>query len=381
MNFKIRNSEFKQLVKQILTAKSSQVHIGYGIDQFLDYNASKKNVIYFAWDHWGHPFEIEPSTINVREKVIEKAQKSPDQNFWIFHSWLNFESYLGTDLPPNLKTVKFIDEIWTWGDGSLYSTVQPQTEKNFNSNKHWISLGGNRRPVRYIVAMYLLGTNATDTGSLNLDPTLVLEHESWDSYLSYWNYNQRPEIFSIQHEFDILQKGFDKIKQGIGYETKSYRDVKTDAPTSYKFFHKNFDQGVRYRYQDSFVEIVNETMFMEPVGIVTEKFLNNVYGFNLPIILNVPNTVEHLRNQGFDLFDDVIDHSYDTVQEPLPRLVQAINKNMKLLTDEKLAKTAWRHCKHRMQKNIQVAQQEEAKVDSRVRSLLFDLNRELLLHE
>jgi hypothetical protein len=369
------------LATPLITDKSYSVHVGCGIQDFLDCNISKKNVIYFAKDHWGSVFEIMPEIDDPREKIIEKVQKNPDQKFCIFHPWLNFESYLGADLPANLKTIKYTDEVWDNPCSSLYYTVNPQHNKNFDSVKHWISLGANRRPVRYISAMYLLGTDATKTGLLKIDPTLVLEHESWNSYLSYWNYNHRAEIFTIQDEFAVLETGFNKIKKGIDFEPRYYIIPGTNELTVPRDNHKNFDQSLRHMYQDSFVEIVNETMFMEPVGMITEKFLNSVYGFNLPIVLSVPNSVSYLRAQGFDLFDDVIDHSYDTVQEPLPRLIHALSKNMPLLQNTELAKTAWCRCQDRMQKNVEIAQQLELDATNRAHLLLENLGQNLGLSD
>ena len=363
---------FKKYSDKLLTAPSCKVYSG-GISQFLEIISTAKNIIFFAWDHHGDVFDIIPPNqqkilVNdIRKKVLD----NPNQNFWIFHSWLNYDSYFGQPLS-NLKLIKYVGEIWLQGNRTRYSTVNPQFEKNFDSTRHWISLGANRRVARYIAAMYLLGMSVTSKGLLKIDPTEILEHESWESYLSYWKFNHRNEIFNIESSFPILENGFDKIKRGVEYEARIYSPATVPAVN-----HKNFDEFLRILYQDSFVEIVNETMFMEPSGIVTEKFLNTVYGCNLPIILNVPNTVSHLRSLGFDMFDDVIDHSYDTVIDPLPRLVQALSSNIALLQDGELAKNTWRKCQHRMKNNVELARQLELGMPDRITNLLISLNNEL----
>jgi hypothetical protein len=364
----------KKYSNRLLTAPLCEV-FGGNILKFLEITstATAKNIIFFAGDHHGDVFDIIPpirrfSVVNdIRKKVLD----NPNQNFWIFHSWLNYDSYFGQSLP-NLKLIKYADEVWIQGDRTQYSTVDPQFEKNFNSTRHWISLGANRRVARYIAAMYLLGTSATSKGLLKIDPTEILEHESWESYLSYWKFNECNEIFNIESSFPTLKNGFDKIKCDVEYETRIYSPA--TVPT---VSHKNFDEFLRILYQDSFIEIVNETMFMETSGVVTEKFINSVYGYNLPIILNVSNTVSYLRSLGFDMFDDVIDHRYDTVVDPLARLVQALSSNIALLQDGDLAKNAWRKCQDRMKNNVELAKQLELDMPDRVTSLLISLNDEL----
>lgn len=357
---------------KLLTAPDCSIDYNYGLSPFLNIVSTKKNVIFFAWDHCdGFEFSMLPpeqQSPSIIEDIKKKVLKNPDQIFWIFHSWLNFEKYFDQELP-NLKLIKYTDEVWLGGCRNLYSTVDPQFDKNFNSTRHWISLGTNRRIARYIAALYLLGTSVTTCGLLKIDPTELCKHDTWESYLSYWKFNSRYEIFDIESSFSILKDGFHKIKQGLEYEARIYHHSDTPAMN-----HKNFDNFLRILYRDSFVEIVNETLFMETSGIITEKFINSVYGFNFPIMLGVPNTVTHLRNLGFDMFDDVIDHSYDTIVSPLPRLVQALGSNITLLQDSELAKNAWRTCQHRMKNNVELAKQLELAMPDRVANVLTELN-------
>jgi hypothetical protein len=360
----------KLYADRLLTAQCCDVYYGYSPD-FLKINSIKKNIVFFAWDHHGDTFQVlapDHQPPSVIEGIKRKVSENQDQTFWIFHSWLNFDCKL-----PNLKIVKYTDEVWLHGTRNLYSTVEPQFDKNFNSTKHWILLGANRRVARYIAAMYLLGTDVSANGLLKFDPTEMLEHESWESYLSYWKFNKCNKLFSIDSSFPILKNGFDKIKRGVEYEAKIY------SPAAAPWVnHKNFDESLRILYRDSVVEIVNETMFMEPIGIITEKFLNSVYGYNLPIILSVPNTVDHLRSMGFDMFDDVIDHSYDTIIEPLPRMVQALSSNIVLLQDGELAKNSWQKCQHRMKNNVELAKELELGMPDLVTNLLISLNEQLV---
>jgi hypothetical protein len=62
--------------------------------------------------------------------------------------------------------------------------------------------------------------------------------------------------------------------------------------------------------------------------------------------------VAYLRNQGFDMYDDVIDHGYDSIQDPVQRMFSAIESNKRLLTDRQYAQSQWRSMLPRMDRNL-----------------------------
>jgi hypothetical protein len=98
---------------------------------------------------------------------------------------------------------------------------------------------------------------------------------------------------------------------------------------------------------------VSETVYIEPDITVTEKFLNSVLGCNFPILISAKGTVAHLREIGFDMFDDVVDHSYDMVDNPIDRMYRAINGNIELLNGATL--DLWNDNKMRFAGNVEVA--------------------------
>jgi hypothetical protein len=44
---------------------------------------------------------------------------------------------------------------------------------------------------------------------------------------------------------------------------------------------------------------------------------------------------------GLDVFDDIVDHSYDDIDDPILRLNSAIELNFRLLIDNTLVKKLW----------------------------------------
>jgi hypothetical protein len=57
---------------------------------------------------------------------------------------------------------------------------------------------------------------------------------------------------------------------------------------------------------------------------ITEKSLKPFAYRQVPVWFAVPGTVQAVRDLGFDVYDDIIDHSYDTEQDPFLRMEKVI---------------------------------------------------------
>ncbi len=58
-----------------------------------------------------------------------------------------------------------------------------------------------------------------------------------------------------------------------------------------------------------YVDVVTETSF--DTQFITEKSLKPFYLLQFPIIFGYSGIIQYFRDKGFDMFDDIIDHSYD----------------------------------------------------------------------
>jgi hypothetical protein len=173
----------------------------------------------------------------------------------------------------------------------------------------------------------------------------------------------------------IDQQNFDNLLDCIPWEFAEYHDRdreimlngyqhfynnKTLATDDYEIYKHtndnftNFNQNLRSKYQHSFVEIVTESTFSSPSFLLTEKTANSIYGCNFPIILSGVGAVAHLRELGLDMFDDIVDHSYDLIANPFDRIIAAVDGNQQLLLDSEHAKTLWRNNQARFQQNVNV---------------------------
>lgn len=79
-------------------------------------------------------------------------------------------------------------------------------------------------------------------------------------------------------------------------------------------------------YSSCAFNIVTETLYNEYPGLYSEKTLLAFLAHQIPIIISTPRLVEKLRLQGFDMFDDIVDHSYDIMPNDC-RVEQALALN------------------------------------------------------
>ena len=244
------------------------------------------------------------------------------------------------NLPKNISFIHIGGDMLFQMD--QYPTIRPQREKNENMSQFWISLSLGPRVHRILTACCLLGqdlgfdrNHVPETGLLKIAPVGLQDYSYWTEYYS------EPHNLTLPQE-KILQKGFEYLRQGKNGGQPGYNDyVSLCSDKTGPDNATNFKKHLSKIYFNSLVELVNETSFFNQASFITEKYLNSVYGYNLPIIFSTAGTVNYLRQQGFDMFDNVIDHSYDSIQDPLQRIFCAIESNKKLLTDKKYAQQAW----------------------------------------
>ena len=127
--------------------------------------------------------------------------------------------------------------------------------------------------------------------------------------------------------------------------------TKTSAPvTDYKFgpertldkgiLNGNFKNAETYKhllkttvFEPSCISIISEPIFFEKEALVTEKTIMALYGGTFPIWFGGWKCADSMRYLGFDVFDDIIDHSYEDLSNPIERCYYAIERNLHLLTN------------------------------------------------
>jgi hypothetical protein len=277
--------------------------------------------------------------------LVEMACRNPDKNFVVFTSLENLTVEFNLlSAPKNLQIIEWGGDITN--QSALYPAVAPVLDKNFSSSKLFISLNRHPRTHRLVLLSYLIGANYHNNGHITyIGDTCFGWHPCIPERMNW--------IFEERHNSarESILSGYDSFYKNFKPSDDKYELI---YPTPNDNVY-NFTTKLTPLYQNSLVEFVGETSFLSPSFLITEKFLNSVYGCNFPILVSGLGSVAHLRNIGFDMFDDIIDHGYDLLPHPFDRIIAAVDDNKKLLVDNDYVKNLWRINRPRFEHNINVA--------------------------
>ena len=313
-------------------------------------NHNEKNIILGIkdlldlWKDYNHWHQSAHAGTQLLDQV---AQNNPDKNFVVCTSLENL--HLENIQAQNIQIVPWGGD-WT-NQHAQYQQIEPVLDKNFSSDRHWISLNRNTRDHRLVFLSYLFG--------------LELDQYGFISYLSIANIKEEfePDNFLDRIFWEFDESRHDRIRETMfrGY-TRFYNDASL-VRDDFEIYGEscindninNFERNLREKYRNSFLEIVTESSFTSPGFLLTEKTRHAFVACNFPIFLFGQYGVAHLRDIGFDVFDDIINHSYDTIANPFDRITSAIDSNQHLLTDGNLVKQLWLDNRDRFIHNFEVS--------------------------
>lgn len=316
---------------------------------FLDHIKFSKPVVVLGikdlLDGWKEFNYWQESQQPLTQKINDVVRQNPQITFVLFTSLENLNLEISE---PNLTVIPWGGDIVN--QKQRYQVLEPVLNKNFDSKTSYISLNRNSRDHRIITVSYLFGSELQDSGYITYlanklpaatpEPTEFLDRVCW--------------------EFDMARHSHARDKLITGYNLFLNSPLNnSDDFEIYQHYGKtqndnarNFDVQLRSKYQNSFVEIVSESSFCAPSFNITEKTANCFFGCNFPIMLGGAGIVQHLRDLGLDVFDDVIDHSYDKMSNPFDRIFAAIDNNKSILRDPSYAKQQWQHHQSRFESNV-----------------------------
>lgn len=260
------------------------------------------------------------------------------KTFILLTSLENLEVYIDS---PNCKIIPWGGDITN--QQTEYQNLEPILEKNFDSRLNYLCLNRNPRSHRAALVSLLYGMNLQSSGLISC--MFYKDITNIDNFLE-WDFDSKQ--ISIQKN---IVDGFNLLQN----EPFSITDDRNIYKTSLNDNVSNFKNKLSHYYKDTFVEIISETSFTEKPFLLTEKTLNSIYGMSFPILICSKGSVEFLRTIGFDMFDDIIDHSYDTIENPIDRLFIALEKNRRILSDNKYVKDLWIKNQSRLELNVKIA--------------------------
>ena len=291
--------------------------------------------------------ERSDTKITYIERIIQDVvDKHPFKKFIIFH-----ENIIDPIIGSIYNNIIWIHWSNITNERNTYIMLEPIIDKNYTSDKPVITLNNQMRCHRIALISYLYGLRLDN--KINITAMQLAE-----------------KCNASDNVMDLIPWDLDKCDQfkqtiGMGYNLACnvYTDNDMNYNSTYINNYENFKKLYKL-YTNSFVEIIPETSYTL-YGIVTEKFLNSVYACNFPILIASCGTVKYLRELGFDMFDDVVNHSYDNIESPCLRMETAIQQNIHLF--DKNVINEWHTVKDRFLNNVSFAKDKMYKVfESRI---------------
>ena len=263
----------------------------------------------------------------------------PDKHFIIFTSLENLDYYITN---PRVKIIPWGGDLTN--HKSEYEKLEPLDSKNFDSPYTYLSLNRGLRSHRAVLVSLLYALDINKSGLIS-----CMFKDNVSDVLDYlqWEFTGEQEAIKT-----MLCKGVALLKNT---EIKLPTDRETNGNYPNSANGNNFKNSLINYYRETFVEVITETSCTERCFNLTEKTLNSIYGKSFPILISSPGIVAFLRTMGMDVFDDIVDHSYDTIENPIDRIHQAVALNIELLTDNIKTKKLWKQNEHRFIKNIDFA--------------------------
>ena len=172
---------------------------------------------------------------------------------------------------------------------------------------------------------------------------------------------------------DIRRPSLARRTSNLDYKTIIYQTQIDIEPRYYTMGHEVvMERGLRYGeatnaqnyvnllkhnvFEPSCVSLITEPCFYERETLKTEKTLMAMYGGTLPIWVGGWAIPQSLRDLGFDVFDDIIDHSYERMEDPWDRAYYAVERNLDLLRDTDKVRDFIANNHARFQHNIDLIQ-------------------------
>jgi len=123
----------------------------------------------------------------------------------------------------------------------------------------------------------------------------------------------------------------------------------------------NFSNSMTYNYllkhtvfEPSCISLITEPLCFERETLHTEKTIMSIYGGTFPIWVGGWRLADYAKSIGFDVFDDIIDHSYQALADPWDRCYYAVMNNLDLLTDFDRTKLLIEQNQDRLKRNVEI---------------------------
>jgi hypothetical protein len=142
-----------------------------------------------------------------------------------------------------------------------------------------------------------------------------------------------------------------KIFEKKWVDSGSSGSINESSVINYGSTEEVWNRGLDQVVSSTAVSLVTESVWTQTAAVFSEKTAYSVLGLTFPLWIGGFNQAQEWHNKGFDIFDDVIDHSYQNRPTLLERCFYAFDLNKDILTDRDLAHDRTMACADRLVAN------------------------------
>ena len=131
----------------------------------------------------------------------------------------------------------------------------------------------------------------------------------------------------------------------IGTETQMTQGIRSGSIRNSQNYKQLLQKTV---FEPSCISLITEPTYIEKEALISEKTIMSIYGGNIPIWVGGWRCADSMQRLGFDVFDDIVDHSYQTLEDPLRRVRNSITLNKKLLSNFEITTSIIKRLQHNL---------------------------------
>ena len=141
---------------------------------------------------------------------------------------------------------------------------------------------------------------------------------------------ERPEFFRNVLDTRVWDEWFK-----IGMNSIQNKICLKSKFENFEFMNNGPQHSLTYQhnlYKHAYINVVTETQFYwEGVEHITEKSIQPFFFYQIPIIIATPNHIKNMKEKwGLDFFDDIVNHSYDSIEDSVLRFHKITKEILRL---------------------------------------------------
>jgi hypothetical protein len=306
------NKKFNYFIHHVQTSNYLQHSLPL-TDEFIEVMRSNSNLnVIFLNER-----EMEEKTIlEWLNNQVNLLGLNPKQFYFVNNNGKlsEYKKQIGTDI--NVHSIRYLAL-------DMMGRLEPYNV-DFNTEKEFMFVAHNRRMKhhRYIVLSMLKYFNIN-----NVDWSII-EGENYRTYCTIDG-----KIDTFEYGKMLTQTNLDSLMETINY----YLSIDTKKSKYEEEFEREQIDWVTIKpetYSNSYINITTESNFETDDIHITEKSFKPFYFYQIPIFFSTHNHLKVLNERyDFDMFDDLIDHSYDSEPNHQLRMLGAFNEVIKINND------------------------------------------------